>query len=99
MRSLPRVTYLAHYTYTANGLTHNGETEFYNQVYRNKWVAEDDLAAYPQKTWKVWYDPSHPERSTLQKNLPVKESLSTLLLLTILGYLIALGNYVNRTNG
>lgn len=88
----------ARYQYVIRDTSYTGETELTGQVYRNRWAAEEDLATYPQKVWKVWYDPSHPERSTLQKSFPFKATLSTALLICILGYLIWLSSYVKRTS-
>ncbi len=87
-RSRTRFFPRARYTYLINGVTYSGETELSSRVYRNKWAGEEDLASYPQKPWKVWYSPARPYHSTLQKNFPLKDTLSTTLLIVILGYLI-----------
>ncbi len=98
LQEVSRTRYLpvGHYTYVVSDVTYSGMTEL-SQAYRNRWAAEEDLATYPQRTWKVWYDPDSPARSTLQKNFPIKESFSTLVLIAILTYLLWLGTYVNRT--
>ncbi len=100
LEELSRTRYIptAHYTYSVNDTLYSGETELSSQVYRNRWSAEEDLATYPGRTWRVWYNPHHPTYSTLQKRFPIKESFSTALLIAILGYLIWLGFYVDRTS-
>ena len=85
------------YTYVVDGITYSATSDLPRQIYRNRWAAEEDIASYDQKQWSVWYDPAHPSRSTLQKFFPIKECLSTALVLAILGYLIWLKTYVNRT--
>lgn len=84
----------ADYNFKVNDQTFSGETEFRNDIYWNPWAAQDALKVYEQKDWEVWYASHNPSYSSLQKNFPLKESVSSGILLVILLYFFGLGYYV-----
>lgn len=87
---------VSHYQFDVNGKIVVGETVFKDEVYRNSWAAEQDIAKYTLRKWDVWYSPRNPDDSTLQKNFPLKEVLSAGFLWCLLLYFLWLGYYVSR---
>lgn len=84
----------ANYSFQVNAQNYSGETIFKNDLYWNPWSAEDALKVYDQKDWTVWYSSKNPAYSSLQKNFPLKESISAFILWLILIYFLGLGYYV-----
>lgn len=93
--------YLPHakYTFTVNGLGHEGETTLTFPPYRNGWAAEQAIAEHAKHPWDVYFSPSDPQYSSLQKSLPFKECLSTAFLWGLLLYFIGLKYYVVNKYG
>lgn len=73
-----------------------GRTSWPDQLYLNRLGAEHGVAEFSQRPWVVWYDPAYPERSTLDKSFPFKETLYAALLWLLFLYFIWLGFYVAR---
>jgi hypothetical protein len=86
------------YTYQVKGKTYQGETLISEPVYQNPWAAEQFIPQQMVKNWKAWYDPNSPFDSTLVKHFPMKELISTTILVGIWIYFIWLGFYVGRYN-
>ncbi len=84
----------ADYRFKIKNKEYRGETLFKNDLYWNSWAAESALKVYSQKDWMVWYSSSNPQYSSLQKNFPLKECISTGILWIILIYFFGLGYYV-----
>lgn len=87
---------LATYTFTLGEQDYHGQTVVKGEIYRNSWGLEEDLVKYENKEWKVWYDPTAPYHSTLQKQFPTKECATALLLFILWAYFVGLGTYVAR---
>lgn len=68
-----------------------GEMQMKHPIARNPAAAEDMVDSLAEQRWWVWYDPSHPKSSTLQKSLPIQECLSALTLMGVFVYLLWLG--------
>jgi len=83
----------ARYQYDYKGKKIESSYEF-PEKYLNRWVAEDRIALYQKEGWKGWVNPFQPLDSALQKNFPLKECISTLILWGILGYFLWIGYYV-----
>jgi len=73
-----------------------GSTRFADEPYRNQWAAEQAIKEYRGKKWKVWFDPQNPQYSSLQKNFPLKESVSAIFLWGLILYFLWLGFYVKK---
>ena len=86
----------ARYNFVAKGEKYAGETLFKNDLYWNHWAAEESIKVYEQKDWVVWYASTNPQYSTLQKNFPLKECISSAILWTLLFYFFGLGYYTAR---
>jgi hypothetical protein len=76
----------ADYTFEVRGRTYTGKTAFRDKVYRNAWAAGQALAIYQTESWKVWYDPTNPRLSSLQKQFPYKECAYALILAALMVY-------------
>ncbi len=79
------------YHYHVGNAVYNGKTTLPRPAARNAEGAQDLIRSLEKEPWTVWYDPSHPERSSLQKSLPIKECLSAATLLGVFVYLVWLG--------
>jgi hypothetical protein len=85
------------YSFVVDGQQISGKTRLDRPVFRNRWAAEDHIQQLgPEGPWRVWYVPSDPNRSSLQKRFPTKECVSTAALSAILIYFLGLGYYVSR---
>lgn len=87
---------MARYTFQVDGKEYSGETMLSEPLFRDEWVAEEVLNSLKNRTWKVWYQASHPEHSTLEKRFPAKELFSAIALIALLGYFTILGQQVRK---
>lgn len=85
------------YNFSVKGELYSGETVFDEPLFRNAWAAEEALPKFTVKPWKAWYSSSNHGYSSLQKNFPVKECLSSIMLLGIMVYFLGLRYYVAKT--
>src|SRR5690242_14348088 len=76
----------AAYDYHVKGEVFHGETTFSDAHYRNPYAAEQGLKEVGPEYKTVWYDPSKPSVSCMEKAFPVK-------LVTYAAILFALWNY------
>jgi hypothetical protein len=95
-RSEDAYFFIAHYQFLFQGHTYSGTTSFPNDIYLNRWTAEQDLKAGRGKQWKVWFDPSYPNHSSLEHHFPVKQIFSAVCLCGLFLYFLWLGFYVSR---
>lgn len=84
------------YVFAVNGKAYAGATKFEHDYYRNQWGAEQAIAAFTKTYNRVWYSPSNPDYSSLQKSFPTKECISAAILVALLLYFFWLGFYVVR---
>jgi hypothetical protein len=84
------------YSFDADGKNYIGETVLQGIFFRNSGAAERAITEYNSRTWEVWYNSRNPAYSSLQKNFPIKECLSSLLLWGLLAYFIGLGRYAQK---
>ncbi|CRX38847.1 hypothetical protein [Estrella lausannensis] len=78
------------YRFKADSKEFSGQTVLREPVFLNKQSAEvwiEKLRKIPQA---VFYDRSSPDRSTLQRKIPMKEIFSASLLLIAIAYLVLL---------
>ncbi len=69
----------ARYAYDYNGKAYSGTTLF-QPVYLNEISAVAGLKKAAASSWPVWLNPSHPERSSLEKTLLLRAAIATLVL-------------------
>jgi hypothetical protein len=79
-----------------NGEEIRGKSDLVATPYRNPWSAEEGIKELNKQSWNVWYNPSKPQLSALQKVFPLKDSIYALMMLGLLAYFIGLGYYVSR---
>jgi len=84
------------YEFEDKGTRYQGVTVLDAPLFRNEWAVEQELLSMRSKPALVWYDSHDPAYSALQKKFPLKESLSTALLIGVLLYFIWLGFSVGR---
>ena len=68
----------------------------FKDKYYNAYAAEQQIKKYDSKRWYVWYQPSNPHHSALQKKFPTKECVSAMVLWGLFLYFLWLGFYVNK---
>ena len=83
----------AHYEFSRESKTYQGQTDFREETYINTWAAEQQILYNKNQTWKVWYQPKKFTHSSLQKKFPAKECGSAAVLVGLLIYFIFLGFY------
>lgn len=86
----------ASYEFEVEGQKFQGNTEFTRDYYRNMWGAEQAITAFKKVYHRVWYAPSNPRHSSLQKTYPLKECISAGILWVLVLYFLWLGFYVTR---
>jgi hypothetical protein len=86
----------ANYSFDANGQNFTGNTVLEERGYWNRYSAEKGVEEYSKKKWYVWYNPSDPTYSSLQKNFPLKECVSAAIMWAIVFYFVWLGYYAQR---
>lgn len=84
----------AEYHFQWKGNDFSGTSQLEDHSFRNSWAAEKAIDAYKKLSWPVWFSSSHPKYSSLQKNFPLKECLSALVLWGLVIYFIGLQHYV-----
>lgn len=63
-------------------------------IFRNHYAAEQSIPKFAKKSWIVWFDPTNPHYSSLQKKFPTKECWSAGMMLALATYFTWLGFYV-----
>jgi len=86
----------AHFSFEVAGRTYQGKTTFSKPYHLNRLSAEKQIKIYSQRKWPVWYQASHPERSSIDRIFPFKKCLYGLMLLGIFCYFIYLHHRVHN---
>jgi len=86
----------AKYKFPIHEKTYEGTTAWPKEHYLNQWAAEERTKHTPSGKWKVWYDQSNPNHSSLEKQFPYKESISAAILWALFLYFLWLGYYVTK---
>lgn len=84
------------YSYKIDDKIYQNKIIINQEIYQNPWAAEQAVTQQVAKKWKAWYDPNSPTHSTIVKTFPMKELISTAVLLGLWLYFIWLGFYVTR---
>ena len=83
-----------HYRFQVKQKDFENDYLFFDRPYLNAWGAEQEIKRGRPDKAEVWYAPSDPLVSSLQKNFPFKECLSVVALWALFLYFIWLGKYV-----
>lgn len=86
----------ADYTFKYNGNTYRSYQVFEKMILPNLWAAEYQLKEMQAKDWDVWFSPGNPKISSLEKEFPLKQVLSSITLLGLWIYFVWLGFYVTQ---
>lgn len=86
----------ANYTSKVNGKSWKGKTTLTQPLFRNRMAAQQAIPKHAEKPWSIWYSPSSPKHSSLQKKFPLQECISAGVLWTVLIYFTWLGYYVGK---
>lgn len=87
----------ASYTYEVNGQKYGGTHVFTAPIFMNAEAVDKQLHKWDKLRWSAWYNPAHPEKSSLQHNYPIKSTIQALLSLGILLYFVWLRFHVEKT--
>jgi hypothetical protein len=74
------------YQFTLNGVTIVGKTSL-QQRYLNPFAAQEAINKFIYLSPQVWFDPSNPQISTLEKTFPLKKSFYAGILWALVIYL------------
>lgn len=86
----------ANYGFKVGDQSFTGTTSWTKEPYRNHYAAEKAQEEFTAQNLVVWYDPSSPEHSSLQKELPLKECISAIFLWGLLLYFLWISFYVAK---
>lgn len=84
------------YVYQVEGTSYSGATTLKHPPYRNAWAASKAIPEYASQPWQIWYSPTNPTHSSLQKSFPFKECISSVIIWGILLYFIGLKLYCSQ---
>ncbi len=84
----------AAFSYNIDNKSYKSHTVLRPPIYRNAWAAREALPSVKEKEWRVWYNPTYPEQSTIQKNFPYKEWVYATALWAVLLYFFWLGRRI-----
>jgi hypothetical protein len=88
----------ANYQFEVQGKPYQG-AGILDERYRNPYAAKTGIKPLNENKWEVWYDREDPNHSSLQKEFPIKEWVSTVFLWGLFLYFLWLGFYVaGKTN-
>lgn len=76
----------AAYSFESKNRKYEGACVLKEPQFLNKIAAETELKRWEQCAWSVWYDPSAPHFSSLQKLFPYKRVFNAAVCLALLGY-------------
>lgn len=85
------------YTFSFQDKSYTNESLVTYPAYRNPFSAEAAIKEQNKRPI-VWFSSSNPARSALHKYFPIKESVSAVLLWSILFYFFCLKNYVSKVD-
>lgn len=86
---------VANYFFQVDEKNYHSQT-LWQEHYLNRWAAEEAIMRLKKTAPLVWFNSHYPDKSSLQKIFPLKESLYSLLLWGLGIYFFALVYYVKR---
>jgi hypothetical protein len=78
----------AAYTYKVHGKTYRGKTFFAKPYHLNENSVQKQVEQFSRQSWVVWYQPSHPKISSLEKIFPTKRVIYALMTLGVFFYFL-----------
>lgn len=81
------------YQFVVAGKEYQGTAVWHDEIFVNEYGAQEAIEESNGKRWEVYYNPSDPEESSLQRKLPAKEGLYAMFLLGLFLYFLWLGYY------
>lgn len=91
-----RYMIVAAYTFKDKGKEVFGQTEFHSKKYKSIETAKHFIDEYSHNNWVIWYSPSQPQNSTINRFFPLKSCLYTAIVWCIFLYFIWLSYYVGK---
>ena len=85
------------YNYDYKGVKYSSSTVFRQPLFLNRPTAERAIVTLRTKPWTAWFDPSNPERSTLQRYFPFQEGIKLFLCIIVAIYFVVL-RFTSRRN-
>jgi hypothetical protein len=82
------------YQFSVSNKTYTGKTVWEEKNYLNEYAAQEAIEDANGNTWVVYYNPRDPEKSSLERRLPVKEVAYAIFLWGLFLYFLWLGFYV-----
>ena len=76
--------------------TNTGKEPLSERPYLNRWAAAQALTEFESKSQQVWIDPQHPEHHALNKRLPLREIVYSIVLSFLLIYFLWLGFRIGK---
>lgn len=80
----------AEYSFTHEGQSYSGMTRFARPYHYNRPAAEREIQRKIEDRSVAFYDPSHPNRSALERFFPLKNTLYAMLTLGVFLYFVLL---------
>jgi hypothetical protein len=85
------------YAFDVEGKHYSGSEEWQGESFKNPYAAESFAKEQKNEITQVWYEPAHPENSSVQKYFPTKRAIYFFILLFLLNYfLFAVSRYTKR---
>ena len=95
-RASDRYTLNGNYLYKVKEMIYSGETQLKMPVFKNREAAEKYIKEISKEKKTVWYSSRQPEDSSIQRELPIKDSVYTIVLWALFFYFLGLGFYMAR---
>lgn len=85
------------YAFDVDGQSYRGSEEWEGESFKNPYAAESAGKLNKTEITQVWYEPGHPENSSVQKYFPMKRAIYFFILLFLLNYfLFAVSRYTKQ---
>lgn len=95
-RASDRYTLNSNYFYKVKEDTYSGETHLKTPVFKNREAAEKYIKEISKEKKTIWYSSRQPKDSSIQRELPIKESVYTIVLWGLFFYFLGLGFYIGK---
>ena len=86
----------ASYRFTHEGKVFEAKTEFHKPYYLNQYAAQSACNVCKAKLWQVYFCPSKPEISSLQKIFPFQECIQALITSIICLYFFFMKGFLRK---
>jgi hypothetical protein len=83
-----------HYFYTLNDKSYSGQTQLNTPLFKNQEAAKKHIKEIRKERKVVWYSSYQPEDSSIRRELPIKDTVYTIILWGLFFYFLGLGFYI-----